>query len=105
LTYAGHAVNDEASKQLPRNAESLVSEAEKIMNFMAQISQESLAKWKDIATIIGVLIAIGTLIFGLVTLISGFIEYKKQGAQKRFERLAEIKKWFYEREVFQQIAL
>lgn len=75
------------------------------MDFMAQISQESLTKWKDIATIIGVLIAVGTLIFGLVTLIKGIIEYKKQGSQKRFEQFTEIKKWFYEREVFQQIAL
>lgn len=38
------------------------------MDFIAQISQESLTKWKDIATIIGVVIAIATVILGLITL-------------------------------------
>ena len=75
------------------------------MDFIGRISQESLTKWREVATIIGVAIALGTLIFGLITLLKGIIEYKKQGAQKRFEQFTEIKKWFYEREAFQQIAL
>jgi hypothetical protein len=83
----------------------LFNEAEKSMYFIAIISQESLTEWKDLATIIGVTIALGTLIIGLITLIRGIVEYKKQGSQKRFEQFTAIKKWFYEREVFQQIAL
>jgi hypothetical protein len=76
-------------------------ELKEIMDYIRQLTLEN---WKDIAIIIGVVVSLGTLIIGIFTITKGVIEYINQGTQKRFEQFTEIKKWFYDREVFQKIA-
>lgn len=57
----------------------------------------TLSDYKDIATIIGVLVA-------LFTFIKGIYEYAKQGAQKRAEQFIEMRKRFKENETFRELA-
>jgi hypothetical protein len=62
----------------------------------AFLSQLTLSEWKDIATIAGVAIALGTLINGLA-------EYTHQGAQKRAEHFLTMRKRLKESEVFEEL--
>lgn len=56
----------------------------------------SLSDWKDLATIVGAVVA-------FVTLLKGVIEYTKQGAQKRAEHFIEMRKRLKENLTFKQI--
>jgi hypothetical protein len=58
----------------------------------------TLSDWKDIATILGVIVA-------LIALIKGVYEYIKQGSQKRAEHFNEIRKKFKENDDFREIAV
>jgi hypothetical protein len=56
----------------------------------------TLSDWKDVATIIGAAIALGTLMKTL-------IEYTKQGAQKRAEQFEKLRVRFKDDQMFKQI--
>jgi hypothetical protein len=57
----------------------------------------TLSDYKDIATVVGVVLA-------LFTLIKGVYEYVKQGAQKRAEQFVEMRKRFKENDAFRELA-
>ena len=56
----------------------------------------TLSEWKDIATIAGVIVALGALI-------KGVYEYVKQGSQKRAEQFIELRKRLKANESFSKI--
>lgn len=57
----------------------------------------TLSDYKDIATVVGVVIA-------LFTLAKGVYEYVKQGAQKRAEQFVAMRKRFKENDTFRELA-
>src|SRR5690349_283738 len=57
----------------------------------------TLSDWKDIATIVGVIVA-------LFALVKGVYEYIKQGSQKRAEHFFKMEERFDKNELFREIA-
>src|SRR5260221_12083892 len=57
----------------------------------------TLSDWKDLAAIIGVIVAVAALV-------KGVYEYVKQGSQKRAEQFFEMEKRFGEIVIFKEIA-
>jgi hypothetical protein len=66
------------------------------MTMLEALSQITLSQWKEIATVAGVLLALGTLI-------KGVIEYAHQGAQKRAEHFVAMRKRLKENAVFEEL--
>ena len=58
----------------------------------------SLSDWRDLAAVSGVIVALGTLIKGLV-------EYSHQGAQKRAEQFSAMRIRFKDDEQFKEICV
>lgn len=57
----------------------------------------TLTDWKDLATVVGAIIA-------LITLVKGTYEYIKQGALKRAEQFVAMRKRFKENDSFRELA-